>query len=32
MKGKTKTTDRVIVSENGPLKGYARVEFKAAGE
>jgi len=30
VKGKTKTSDRVIVSENGPLKGYARVEFKAA--
>jgi len=30
VKGKDKTSDRVIVSENGPLKGYARVEFKAA--
>lgn len=28
---KDKTSDRVIVSENGPLKGYVRVEFKAAG-
>ena len=28
---KDKTSDRVLVSENGPLKGYVRVEFKAAG-
>jgi hypothetical protein len=32
VKGKGKSSDRVIISENGPLKGHARVEFKAAGE
>ena len=29
---KDKTTDRVVISENGPLKGHVRVDFKAAGK
>ena len=32
VKGKSKISDRVIVSDNGPLKGYVKVDFKAAGE
>lgn len=32
IKIKDKISDRVIISENGPLKGYVRVEFKAAGK
>jgi hypothetical protein len=32
IKVKDKTSDRVIISENGLLKGFVRVEFKAAGK
>ena len=31
VKGKEKSTDRVLVFEKGPLEGLVRVEFKAVG-
>jgi len=31
VKGKEKSTDRILVFENGPLKGLVRFEFKAMG-
>ena len=32
VKGKERTTDRVVVFEKGPLEGLVRFEFKAMGE
>jgi len=32
VKGNTKTTDRVLIFEKGPLEGLVRVEFKAIDE
>lgn len=31
VKGGAKSTDRVLIFEDGPLAGYVRVEYKAVG-